>query len=234
MIPTLIDQVLVIVLGLVLPFFSGIRGSEQMHMVHFNESTRRRFFLSNSLVLWLLAIVVMGIWYWNERPWSLMGFQRIVNQPMTWVATVAFIVFYVLEIIQNQLSKEDGQQFFEQWENNVPFLPSSYRELPAYTLLCISAAICEEIMYRGFMVNYFINPMKDGFPWIAVIFPAVMFSIAHFYQGYEAMGKIFILSALFGVIFIYSESLIIVVILHFLIDLLGGIIAMNNGRKNVH
>jgi membrane protease YdiL (CAAX protease family) len=231
MIPTLIDQLLVVILGLVLPFISGIRGSEQMHKVHFDEGTRRRFFLLNSLVLWLLAVVVMGIWYWNERPWSLMGFQKIVNQPMTWVATAAFVVFYGLEVIQNYLQKDQQQKTFEQWEHNIPFLPESYREILAYTLLCLSAAICEEIMYRGFMVNYFINPMKDGFPWIAVVFPAVMFSIAHFYQGYEAMGKIFILSALFGVIFIVSKSLLIVVILHFLIDLFGGVMAVFFRKK---
>ena len=231
MIPTLIDQLLVVILGLVLPFISGIRGSEQMHKVHFDEGTRRRFFLLNSLVLWLLAVVVMGIWYWNERPWSLMGFQKIVNQPMTWVATAAFVVFYGLEVIQNYLQKDQQQKTFEQWEHNIPFLPESYREILAYTLLCLSAAICEEIMYRGFMVNYFINPMKDGFPWIAVVFPAVMFSIAHFYQGYEAMGKIFILSALFGVIFIVSKSLLIVVILHFLIVLFGGVMAVYFRKK---
>jgi uncharacterized protein len=233
MIPTLIDQLLVVILGLVLPFFSGIRGSEQMHKVHFDEATRRRFFLSNSLVLWVLAAVAMGIWYWNERPWSLMGFQKIVNQPLTWVATAAFVGFYVIEVIQNYLQKDQQQKTFEQWEHNIPFLPESYRELPAYILLCLSAAICEEIMYRGFMVNYFINPMKDGFPWIAVIFPAVMFSIAHFYQGYEAMGKIFILSALFGVIFIVSKSLLIVIVLHFLIDLFGGITAIYFRKKTI-
>lgn len=233
MIPTLIDQLLVVILGLVLPFFSGIRGSEQMHKVHFDEATRRRFFLSNSLVLWVLAAVAMGIWFWNERPWSLMGFQKIVNQPLTWVATAAFVVFYVIEVIQNYLQKDQQQKTFEQWEHNIPFLPESYRELPAYILLCLSAAICEEIMYRGFMVNYFINPMKDGFPWIAVIFPAVMFGIAHFYQGYEAMGKIFILSALFGVIFIVSKSLLIVIVLHFLIDLFGGITAIYFRKKTI-
>ncbi len=233
MIPTLIDQLLVVILGLVLPFFSGIRGSEQMHKVHFDEATRRRFFLSNSLVLWVLAAVAMGIWYWNERPWSLMGFQKIVNQPLTWVATAAFVGFYVIEVIQNYLQKDQQQKTFEQWEHNIPFLPESYRELPAYILLCLSAAICEEIMYRGFMVNYFINPMRDGFPWIAVIFPAVMFSIAHFYQGYEAMGKIFILSALFGVIFIVSKSLLIVIVLHFLIDLFGGITAIYFRKKTI-
>jgi membrane protease YdiL (CAAX protease family) len=68
--------------------------------------------------------------------------------------------------------------------------------------------------------------MKDGFPFMAAIFPAVLFSLAHFYQGYKAMAKIFLLSALIALIFIFSKSLVIVVIIHFLIDFVGGLAAM--------
>lgn len=223
MIPTLIDHLLVIVLGLVLPFLSGIRGGEQMKHIDFNEATRKRFFISNSLVLAIMALIVMAIWFAQNRSWELMGFRKIQSQWMTWLSTAALCLMYAVEIIMANRPGDQLKKNIDQLEANVPFLPQTSRELPAYTLLCISAAVCEEIMYRGFLVTYFINPMKDGFPWIAVIFPAVLFSIAHFYQGYAAMGKIFILSALFGVIFIFSKSLIIVVIIHFLIDLLGGL-----------
>jgi uncharacterized protein len=65
---------------------------------------------------------------------------------------------------------------------------------------------------------------------MAAAFPAVLFSLAHFYQGYKAMGKIFLLSLLFALIFIFSKSLIIVVIIHFLIDLVGGLLAMKVRR----
>jgi membrane protease YdiL (CAAX protease family) len=68
--------------------------------------------------------------------------------------------------------------------------------------------------------------LKPGFPWMAAIFPAVLFSIAHFYQGYIAMFKIFLLSLLFALIFIFSKSLLFVIIIHFLIDLTGGVMAI--------
>jgi membrane protease YdiL (CAAX protease family) len=124
------------------------------------------------------------------------------------------------------LSPEALRKTHEQWESSVPFLPENYRELPAYTVMCVTAGVCEEIMYRGFLVNYFIDPLKPGFPWMAAIFPAVLFSIAHFYQGYIAMFKIFLLSLLFALIFIFSKSLLFVIIIHFLIDLTGGVMAI--------
>jgi uncharacterized protein len=140
-------------------------------------------------------------------------------------------VFYVADITYAVISPESLKKTYDQWESTVPFLPESPRELPAYIFMCISAGVCEEILYRGFLVTYFIDPMKDGFPFMAAVFPAVLFSLAHFYQGYKAMGKIFLLSMLFALIFIFSKSLIIVIIIHFLIDLVGGLVAMRMNKK---
>jgi len=224
--PVFIDHILVLVLGLVLPFFSGIRGSEKLGSIYFSEAVRRRFYLSNSLVLWVMSLVVMGIWAWNGRPFDLMGFS---TPHPGWVAPVlaaALGVLYIADILYSLLSPEALRKTHEQWESGVPFLPERARELPAYVLMCISAGFCEELMYRGFLVTYFIDPMKPGFPWLAAIFPAILFSMAHFYQGYKAMFKIMLLSALFALIFIFSGSLLYVVIIHFLIDLVGGLIAM--------
>lgn len=232
MIPTITDHILVIILGLVLPFFSGVRGSEQLANMHFSEYTRRRFYLSNSLVLWIITFVVMAIWYWNNRSFQLMGFKY---PEAGWIALILTILMgglYVADVMYSMLSANELRKTQEQWESTVPFLPEKYRELPAYTLMCITAGVCEEILYRGFLVNYFIDPMKDGFPWMAAIFPSVLFSIAHFYQGYKAMFKIFLLSLLFGVIFILSKSLVFVVIIHFLIDLTGGILAIAVKKKS--
>jgi membrane protease YdiL (CAAX protease family) len=232
MIPTIADHILVIILGLVLPFFSGVRGSEQLGNMHFNEYTRRRFYLSNSLVLWVISLVVMAIWYWNNRSFQLMGFRWPEAGWMAVMLSALMGLLYVGDVLYSVFSKTELQKTQEQWESSVPFLPEEYRELPAYTVMCITAGVCEEILYRGFLVNYFIDPMKDGFPWMAAIFPSVLFSIAHFYQGYKAMFKIFLLSLLFGLIFIFSRSLLFVVIIHFLIDLTGGILAIAIRKKS--
>jgi uncharacterized protein len=230
--PTFIDHILVIVFGLVLPFFSGIRGSEQLGNIYFDEKTRRKFFISNSLLLWFLTGIVMLVWYLYGRPFSLMGFRNIEPGWVSWVLTFVMIAAYTADILYSIFSPEELQKTQEQWESSVPFLPENYRELPAYTFMCITAGVCEEILFRGFMVTYFIDPMHNGFPWIAAIFPAILFSLAHFYQGYKAMFKIFLLSMLFALIFIFSKSLIIVVIIHFLVDFIGGIAAIRMKKKS--
>lgn len=226
MLPTYIDHILVLLLGLALPFLSGIRGSEKLGNIYFDERTRRRFFISNSLVLWFMAAVVVGIWYWNKRPFELMGFRPPEPGLTATILSAVLVILYVADVAYSMLSPHELAKTQEQWESSVPFLPERYRELPAYTFMCITAGVCEEIMYRGFLVNYFIDPMKHGFPWMAAIFPAVLFSIAHFYQGYMAMFKIFLLSMLFALIFIFSKSLLFVVIIHFLIDFVGGVVAI--------
>jgi membrane protease YdiL (CAAX protease family) len=179
-----------------------------------------------------MALVVMAIWYWNGRPFDMMGFRLPEPGWVAWVLSAVLVILYVADILYSMLSPEELAKTHEQWESSVPFLPEKYRELPAYTVMCITAGVCEEIMYRGFLVNYFIDPMKPGFPWMAGIFPAVLFSIAHFYQGYKAMFKIFLLSLLFALIFIFSRSLLFVMIIHFLIDLTGGILAIKLKSKN--
>ncbi|HLO79575.1 MAG TPA: CPBP family intramembrane glutamic endopeptidase [Chitinophagaceae bacterium] len=230
--PTYIDHILVLLLGLALPFFSGIRGSEKLGSIHFDARTRRRFYLSNSMVLWIMAGVVMGIWFWNNRTFSLMGFRMPEPEWTAGILSAVLIILYVGDILYSMLSPAELQKTHEQWESSVPFLPERYRELPAYTFMCIAAGVCEEIMYRGFLVNYFIDPMKPGFPWMAAVFPAILFSIAHFYQGYKAIAKIFLLSLLFALIFIFSKSLLFVVIIHFLIDFTGGILAIKLKSRN--
>ena len=81
------------------------------------------------------------------------------------------------------------------------------------------------------MVGYFLEGTKEGIPWLALLAPAILFSLAHFYQGWAAVLKITILAILLNVIFIYSQSLYPTMIIHFLIDLIGGIVAMLQFQK---
>ena len=231
MIPSFTDHILVLLLGLVLPFLSGMRGITQLQHIHFNEATRRRFYLSNGLVLWILAAAVTGIWLWKDRPLSLMGFRPAEWNLPTIALTAGIFILYLADIIVSAGSADQRRDTTEHWDTHLPFLPGHTRELPAYAFMCISAGVCEEILYRGFLVTYFIDPMKQGFPILAAIVPALLFSLAHVYQGYRAMAKIFVISLLFGLVFIFSKSLIIVMAVHVLIDLAGGILSMKMRGK---
>ena len=109
------------------------------------------------------------------------------------------------------------------------FLPREIREIPAYLVMCLSAGVFEETTTGDLeMVTYFLPQynFSTGLPILAVTAPAFLFSLAHYYQGWQAVLKIFLLSLLLGIIFLSSGSIWVVMIIHFLIDLIGGLVAM--------
>jgi hypothetical protein len=103
------------------------------------------------------------------------------------------------------------------------------RQLPAYIFMCITAGVCEEIIFRGFLITYTKTFFSSDLP--AVVIPASVFALAHYYQRTLAVIKIFVLSLLFGIIFLESGSLWIVMFLHFAIDLAGGLIFLKYYKK---
>jgi membrane protease YdiL (CAAX protease family) len=142
--------------------------------------------------------------------------------------TIAFLLFYIADILLTLRNEHEIVKARERWKKTAPFMPVHYRELGAYSFMCLSAGICEEVLFRGFLVTYvqtfFIdNPYGEIY---AAIIPALVFAAGHYYQGWQAVLKTVVLSALFGFIFLYSGSLWIVIILHFAIDLAGGLLSI--------
>jgi membrane protease YdiL (CAAX protease family) len=229
--PSIIDNILVLLFGVALPWFSGVRGKQQLQTIAFTPAVRKQFYLSNSVVMSFLALFTMGIWMIQHRHLSDLGFRAMQKGIYYWITAILLVILFIVESIYTR-STSKKRRNKPDLDAAVPFLPKSYSELPAYTLMCISAGLGEEILYRGFMVTYFIDPSIVRFPWLALFLPAMLFSLAHYYQGYMAVLKIFVLSILFALIFIWSGSLILPIIIHFLIDFIGGWMAIHQSEVN--
>jgi membrane protease YdiL (CAAX protease family) len=233
--PSIADHVLIWIFGIILPFASGLQSQLLAGSLQFNEYTRKKLYLSNSLMLAIAGSVVLLLWLLKQRGLTTLGFRlpQLHNQYFTvFLLVAAFIIGYAIDLYysarkMNALKQEDN------WFERSSFLPEKARELPAYVLLCLCAGVFEEIIYRGFMVTYFLplNGTESEIPWMAIFAPSVLFSLAHTYQGWTAVIKIFIFSLLLGVIFIITKSIYPTMILHFLIDLIGGIVAMLQFNK---
>jgi hypothetical protein len=127
--------------------------------------------------------------------------------------------------LSNGLTKNDVE-----WFEKSSFLPEQKSELTYYIILCICAGIFEEIIYRSFMVTYFLPTQQVGFPFIALFAPAILFSLAHYYQGWQAVFKIMLFSSLLGWIFIVSKSIYLNMFIHFMVDLISGILIMKSKK----
>jgi membrane protease YdiL (CAAX protease family) len=135
---------------------------------------------------------------------------------------------YSLDTVLTIFSKKSIDTTIDNWKKRTPFLPTKNNELPEYFLLCFSAGVFEEIVYRGYLVNYCWY-LFDGYDYqqlLSVFLPAFVFALAHFYQGSKAVIKIFVLAVFFGYLFIFSGSLLMVMILHFLVDAIGGLLTI--------
>jgi membrane protease YdiL (CAAX protease family) len=101
------------------------------------------------------------------------------------------------------------------------FLPRRPLEVALWIAVSISAGFSEEIAFRGYFQRQF--GALTGSKWVAVCLQAVLFGVGHGYQGVQAMAKVALFGALFGVLAIWRGSLKPGIMAHALGDILSGI-----------
>lgn len=218
------DHLFFVLIAILLPVLSLIRGKVDMEGVEMEIGDKRKFYFANAAVLWVGAIMVFLLWLIAGRPFVDMGIRSPITDALVIGLTALFVVAYVVETV-TELRKENRES---EILKAAPFLPQNNSEFMAFLVLAFSAGVCEEIVYRGFLVNYLLSVINDpvvAFN-VAVLFPAVIFGVVHMYQGIKSVLKISIMSLLFSTIFIFSQSLLIVMILHFSVDAIGGFIGL--------
>jgi membrane protease YdiL (CAAX protease family) len=212
-----VDHILAILLGIFFPFLSLQQSQKSLPSSEFWDTNAKiNFYKANSGFLWILAFVVIILFWLTDRTISLEFSWN--NQLIILLGIAATLYFFETGLSHYSLEKAKMQLL-----KTAPFLPSKKVELFYYFILAISAGICEEIVFRGFLLNYFIAFFQNIT--LAIIVSTFLFAIVHIYQGIKAVGKIFVFSLIFALLFLWSESLLLPIILHVLVDVISGISA---------
>ena len=99
------------------------------------------------------------------------------------------------------------------------FLPRTTEELRWFVLVCITAGVCEEVLYRGFLIAYLaVWPLKAS-GLTAILFSSLMFGTAHLYQGVKGIVVTGIVGLVMAILFLWTGNLILPMVFHTLIDL---------------
>jgi uncharacterized protein len=100
-------------------------------------------------------------------------------------------------------------------------LPNSFAEFLPYCALAATAGVCEEFLYRGFAMAAL---TRVGLPiWLVVVLTAVLFGLAHTYQGKSGIAGTTLMGLLFGAFRNLTESLVPVTMWHATVDIVAGI-----------
>jgi uncharacterized protein len=100
-------------------------------------------------------------------------------------------------------------------------VPAFGVEMAAFAIVCLTAGICEELLYRGWLMN--ILMAATGSAWIAVGTGAIVFGVGHAYQGIKGVLRAIFVAVQLGVLYAMVGSLIPGQVLHAGVDLLIGV-----------
>lgn len=100
-------------------------------------------------------------------------------------------------------------------------LPVSRVERHWWLLLSVSAGVCEELIYRGFLLEY-LRGRLDGGPQLGLtaawLLSSIAFGTAHLYQGVAGIVKATVVGLLLCMLAILTGSLLLPIICHVLLD----------------
>jgi membrane protease YdiL (CAAX protease family) len=100
--------------------------------------------------------------------------------------------------------------------------PASAAELALWTALSISAGICEELIFRGYLQQQFTALTRSAVLGIAIA--AILFGSAHLYEGVSGALLIMLYGALFGILAHLRRSLRPGIFAHAWHDALSGFV----------
>lgn len=83
--------------------------------------------------------------------------------------------------------------------------PATPLEFLLWFFVCASAGICEEMIFRGYLLRQFSS--LGGKVWLGVVLSSLIFGASHGYEGISIMIVIFLYGVLFCLLLLKSKSL---------------------------
>jgi membrane protease YdiL (CAAX protease family) len=100
-------------------------------------------------------------------------------------------------------------------------LPRGSVEFVPYCALAVTAGVCEEFLYRGFVMGALNR--AGVYPWAVVGISSVLFGLAHSYQGRSGVVGTTMMGLVFGIARLAFSSLLPVMVWHSAVDVAAGI-----------
>jgi membrane protease YdiL (CAAX protease family) len=186
--------------------------------------TKLRLYATILVLEWALVAVTVAIAHRHGLTLADLG-QTLGNWRLTLAVTVlAFVGLLLLTGFNiRQVRHASREELEATVERARKFVPVGSTEVAAFAFVALTAGICEEILYRGWLVHFL--GAVFGSIWIGVIAAAILFGIGHAYQGRQGMLATGFLGLVFGSMFVFVKSLVPGQALHAGIDLVNGILA---------
>ena len=133
--------------------------------------------------------------------------------------SLGFLLYQTIILLTSAKAREEAKKQLVTSEGAGQSLPRTKKEKWLFSFLSLSAGICEETVFRGFLA-FLLQAIFPNIPiYLIVLIPSVVFGIFHLYQGLQGVIKTGIFGVLLMCLVLVTDSLILAMLLHFLLDL---------------
>ncbi len=188
------------------------------------DPTKARPWLYRALVgeLWVLAACVASLWWYQRRPWALLG----LNPPhgwRLWISAAAVLAFAAtLAGMIAKLVRLMSRKQVKMRSETAARAPHTKSELGWWAAVSLSAGFSEELIFRGYLI--WVGQPLVGW-WGAAALSLVLFALAHGYQGASGAMAAGTVGAVLTLVVLALGSLWPAIAIHCLLDLQQGVAA---------
>ena len=207
---TLLTTILLIFLLLGWPFLSYVvmqNAKDQIPQGLTSPATQ--LYLPTMIVEWLIFLWIFLVLKRGEEDLKSIGWKSL-----SWKNLLIGLLFLGFA---NIVLVGLGSLFHISVTKEIKYLlPKTFLDKLLWILMSLTAAICEETGFRGYVLTK-LNSFLSNW-WLTVLVSSLFFGLGHLYQGWGGTILTGIYGLLFSLLFIWRKSLIPGVLAHFLQD----------------
>lgn len=216
--------ILLLLLGIVLPWRSTVRMRQLLRVPATSSQQRLILYAGTIAAQWFLAGVALWRALAHGIPFSALALAFDNPAPTLAAAAALTAVMVALQIYGlRRLARLPADQQGYAGVLARKLLPQNSVESLVFVALAATAAVCEEFLYRGFLLAILNDAL--GAIALAALASTLLFALGHLYQGVRGIVSTFFLGLLFCALRITTGSLIACAAIHFGVDLVAGLAA---------
>jgi membrane protease YdiL (CAAX protease family) len=149
--------------------------------------------------------------------------QRLADAPLTLAvaASLMAVLAVVSWIVLKRVRRAKPATRLASAGRLRKLVPNLGLEMAAFAIVCLTAGVCEELLYRGWLIN--LLRAATGSLWAAAVASSILFGAAHAYQGVKGILRATFVGLQLAALYVLVGSLIPGQFLHAGVDLLAGV-----------
>ncbi|MBX2797131.1 MAG: CPBP family intramembrane metalloprotease [Myxococcales bacterium] len=226
MIFTAPDVLLLLILGVLYPSYSWAQTRQLQRALARGEIALpydpSEDYRTTIAVQWLLAAFVLALWIWTGRSASLLGLRPVVVDAWLGWGTLLAVAGLLPTAVQLALVSRRPSlraSLRAQFRDLAMFIPRTAAQQRWFHGVALTAGICEELLYRGFLIACLSTWTTDV---VAMLLAALLFGAVHLYQGPAKALQIVGIGVWMGSLYLLTGALWLPMLTHAVLDLLGG------------